>query len=101
VTALRAAGGTGEVVAVIGPGAGPCCYEVGDEVHTALAPLGPEVRAGRNADLPAAARLRLRAAGVARVVTAGCCTICDPERYFSHRRDAGDTGRQAGMTWLT
>ncbi|WP_026912209.1 polyphenol oxidase family protein [Patulibacter minatonensis] len=99
--ALRAAGGRGAVTAVVGPGAGPCCYEVGDEVHAALAPLGPTVRAGRNADLAEAARIRLLAAGTDRVVVAGICTICAPGRFFSHRRDAGDTGRQAGMTWST
>lgn len=95
-----ATGGPGGITAVVGPGAGPCCYEVGDEVHAALAPLGPTVRRGRNADLPEAARLRLRAAGVDEVVVAGVCTICSPERFFSHRRDAGDTGRQAGAAWL-
>ena len=99
--ALRDAGGRGAVTAVVGPGAGPCCYEVGPEVHAALAPLGPEVRRGDHADLPAAARLRLRAAGAERVLVAGHCTICDPAGFFSHRRDAGITGRQAGVTWLT
>ncbi|MEV4422126.1 peptidoglycan editing factor PgeF [Patulibacter sp. NPDC049589] len=99
--ALRAAGGRGPITAVVGPGAGACCYEVGDEVHAALAPLGPTVRAGANADLAEAARLRLLAGGADRVLVAGVCTICSPERFFSHRRDAGDTGRQAGATWLT
>jgi polyphenol oxidase len=101
VRALRDAGGRGAITAVVGPGAGRCCYEVGEEVHAALAPLGPTVRAGRHADLAEAARIRLLAAGAARVVVAGVCTICAPDRFFSHRRDAGDTGRQAGMTWLT
>jgi YfiH family protein len=100
VARLRAVGGTGEITAVVGPGAGPCCYEVGAEVHAALAPLGPAVRRGAHADLPAAAELRLRAAGVAEVLQSGRCTICDPDRWFSHRRDAGRTGRQAGIAWL-
>jgi YfiH family protein len=99
--ALGEAGGSGAVTAVIGPSAGPCCYEVGDEVHAALAPWGEAVRVGDHADLWAAAEARLRAAGVERVLTAGECTICAPERYFSHRRDAGVTGRQAGMVWLS
>jgi YfiH family protein len=101
VHALRDVGGGGAITAVVGPGAGACCYEVGDEVHAALAPLGPTVRRGANADLAEAARLRLRAAGADRVLVAGVCTICSPERFFSHRRDAGNTGRQAGATWLT
>jgi YfiH family protein len=101
LAALRDAGGSGPVTAVVGPGAGACCYEVGEEVHAALAPLGPTVRAGRNADLAEAARLRLRAGGADHVLVAGVCTICAPERFFSFRRDAGRTGRQAGATWLT
>jgi YfiH family protein len=99
--ALRAAGGHGPVTAVVGPGAGSCCYEVGPEVHEALAPLGPSVRVGDHADLPEAARLRLSAAGADRVLVAGVCTICRPGRFFSHRRDDGLTGRQAGAAWLT
>lgn len=101
LAALREAGGSGPVTAIVGPGAGACCYEVGDEVHAALAPLGPTVRVGDHADLPVAAELRLRAAGVGSVHVARHCTICDPERFFSHRRDAGRTGRQAGVAWLT
>lgn len=99
--AVRGSGGGPGITAVVGPGAGACCYEVGEEVHAALAPIGPTVRAGGHADLPEAARLRLRAAGVDRVVVAGLCTICAPERFFSHRRDAGNTGRQGGAAWLT
>lgn len=94
-------GSAAEVTAVIGPSAGPCCYEVGDEVHAALAPWGPGARVGDHADLWAAAAARLRAAGVSRILTAGECTICDPDHYFSYRRDAGTTGRQAGMAWLS
>lgn len=99
--ALGEAGGRGPVAAVVGPGAGACCYEVGEEVHAALAPLGPTVRSGRNADLAEAARLRLLAGGAERVVLSGVCTMCAPLRFFSHRRDGGVTGRQAGATWLT
>ncbi len=96
--------GSGPVTAAIGPSAGPCCYEVGDEVHAALAGTGSSAasapRVGGHADLWAAARARLRAAGVEHVLTAGECTICAPDDYFSYRRDAGTTGRQAGMAWL-
>jgi YfiH family protein len=90
--ALRALGAS-RIAAAIGPGAGPCCYEVGAEVH---APFGTS---GRTIDLKALARERLEAAGVAEVHDCGLCTICDPERFFSHRRDAGVTGRQAGIAW--
>lgn len=86
--------------AAIGPGIGSCCYEVGDEVLEAFAALGEGVSDGRMLDLAEVARRSLRAAGVDRVQSAECCTSCEPRRFFSHRRDAGRTGRQAGVAWL-
>lgn len=96
VQALRELGGAGEMTALIGPGAGPCCYEVGEEVHARL----PGHRVGAsNLDLPALARERLAAAGVTRIERVGGCTICDPA-YFSHRGEGERAGRQAGIAWL-
>ena len=58
------------------------------------------MRAGRNLDLKAIAAARLREAGVREVHDVGLCTICgDPELFFSHRREGGVTGRQAGVAW--
>ncbi len=76
--ALHGAAAVGAVAAAIGPGIGPCCYEV---------------------DLWSEARRQLREAGVAVVESADLCTCCEPELFFSHRRD-GDPGRQAGLVWL-
>lgn len=92
VAALRERG-AGRIAAAIGPGAGPCCYEVGEEVHAAFG------TSGRTVDLKAIARERLEAAGVETVHDCGLCTMHDPERFFSHRRDRGVTGRQAGIAW--
>ena len=116
VRALRELDGDGELAAVIGPGAGPCCYEVGEEVHTAFggahrigAPLArtSPTRAssgrtslGRRIDLKAIARGRLLAAGVSEVRDVAMCTICD-ERFFSHRREGARAGRQGGVAWLS
>ena len=83
--------------AVIGPGIGRCCYEVGDEVLAAFAPLGAGLADGRMLDLKAVARRLLERAGVAAVEDAGLCTCCERDLFFSHRRDDGDTGRQAGI----
>jgi polyphenol oxidase len=87
-------------IAEIGPGIGPCCYEVGDEVLDAFSDLDG-VAKGRMLDLRAVAQLKLRAAGVREVHTWDGCTSCDRELYFSHRRDGPETGRQAGLVWLT
>jgi polyphenol oxidase len=96
VRALREVGGRGAAIAVIGPCAGACCYEVGEEVHAAF---GDAHRHGRSLDLRAIARERLLAAGVAEVRDALGCAICD-ERFFSHRREGLRAGRQAGLAWL-
>lgn len=85
--------------AAIGPGVGPCCYEVGEEVLSAFASLG-DVAAGQMLDLPEVARRLLAAAGVERVEAAGLCASCEAELFFSHRRDRGRTGRQAGIGWI-
>lgn len=90
-------------VAAIGPHAGPCCYEVDAPVLDALRERDvPGLReAAREArpghwwlDLGALAEGQLRAAGVALVgrVTPGC-TVCDTERFESHRRDGPRAGR--------
>ncbi len=96
VAAVRALGGeAGALEAAIGPGAGACCYEVSDEVATAL---GTRRGAAGTVDLKALAAAQLRTAGVGAVHDVGACTMCD-ERFFSHRRDGGRTGRQAGVAW--
>jgi purine-nucleoside/S-methyl-5'-thioadenosine phosphorylase / adenosine deaminase len=94
LAALREVGGTGPVTAVIGPGARACCYEVGDEVHAEFE--GYDARRGRNLDVPAVIRAQL---GDAEVHDSELCTMCHPELFFSHRRDGGVTGRQAGIAW--
>ncbi len=86
--------------AAIGPGIGPCCYEVGDEVLEAFSGLGNGIAVGRMLDLPEVARRQLAAAGVQRVESAGLCTSCEQELFFSHRRDQGRTGRQGGLAWM-
>jgi polyphenol oxidase len=86
--------------AAIGPGIGPCCYEVGEEVLGAFSDLGEGIADGRMLDLPEVARRLLAAAGVRKVQSSGLCTSCESELFFSHRRDGGRTGRQAGLAWL-
>lgn len=97
----------GTVRAGIAPSAGPCCYEVGDEVRElAVAGLGAGVErfflpvGGRwHFDLWGANREQLVAGGVRadRVEVSGVCTICRGERFWSWRRDGEAAGRFAGV----
>jgi hypothetical protein len=100
VRALGELGAGPPLGAAIGPGAGPCCYEVGEEVHARFTSHGPTARHGQNLDMKSIARAQLERAGVESVSDLGICTICSPD-FFSHRRDGGITGRQAGVVWLT
>jgi YfiH family protein len=101
VRAVRELGGEDDLVAIIGPGAGPCCYEVGEEVHAAFGGAhraqGPHTR---NIDLKAIARDKLLAVGVSEIRDIAMCTICD-ERFFSYRREGARAGRQGAAAWLS
>lgn len=92
----------GRLAAAIGPGIGPCCYEVGEDVAAPFRQRfgGDVVRDGR-LDLWTSAERALRAAGVQRVDRFDRCTFCEPESFFSHRRDAGRTGRQGVIAYVT
>jgi YfiH family protein len=95
----EAAGAVEAEAAAIGPGIGPCCYEVGDEVLGAFEDLEGVAR-GRMLDLTAVAMALLERAGVAEIDSSGLCTSCNPELFYSHRRDGERTGRQAGLAWM-
>ena len=85
--------------AALGPGIGPCCYEVGEEVLSAFEGLDG-VAEGRMLDLRAVALRKLEDAGVGRIESVELCTSCREDLFFSHRRDRGITGRQAGLAWI-
>ena len=89
--------------AAIGPGVGPCCYPTGAEVRERFAALfGEEVVHAPAVDLAAAGRRALLNAGVpaSAITVVAACTSCEPERFFSHRRDGAASGRQAGLVWI-
>jgi YfiH family protein len=96
IAALADVGARGPVTALIGPGARGCCYEVGEEVHARFAAYAAR-RGARSLDLPAIAKAQLE--GAAEVHDVGLCTMCSLDLFFSHRRDGGVTGRQAGVVW--
>jgi copper oxidase (laccase) domain-containing protein len=96
---VEAIGGAG-LAAAVGPGIGPCCYEVGDEIaDTYRARFGDDVLRGRNLDLWTAAERLLLDAGVDSVERVDICTACSAD-FFSHRRDGGVTGRQGVIGYV-
>jgi polyphenol oxidase len=99
------------VIAWLGPCIGPDAFEVGEEVKAAFADrestdsdfFRPHGEGKFLADLPALARRRLRSLGVAAVYgndgSREWCTVSNPSRFFSHRRDRV-SGRFAAAVWL-
>lgn len=86
------------IAAAVGPGIGPCCYDVRDDVARPVqATLGSGLVERGRLDLPGAVARALEAAGCVRIDRLDECTACSPERYFSHRRDDGVTGRQGAI----
>jgi len=100
-----------KTIAWLGPCIGPEAFEVGPEVLVAFSGNDPQAAqlfrplAGGKflADLPGLARRRLAALGVTQVHgndgSAAWCTVANPSRFFSHRRDRV-SGRLAASVWL-
>jgi YfiH family protein len=111
VEAMRDAFGTrpANLRVVVGPSAGPCCYNVwphvADVVRGAFSD-DPDVLVERDGetfcDLWAANVATLVRSGVPRkqIEVSGLCTICHADRFFSHRADKGQTGRIAALIGL-
>ena len=92
------------ITAVVGPGACGACYEVPEALaaQVELAVPGSRSRSATGTpsiDLTAGAVGQLRSAGVGIVRTQGGCTLEQPERWFSYRRD-GVTGRHGALALL-
>jgi hypothetical protein len=99
--AVAALGGS-TLAAAIGPGIGPCCYQVGEEVAGPFRRrYGEEIVHDGRLDLPAAAERALHASGVADVRRTDLCTSCNRDLFFSHRREGGRTGRQGMVAFVS
>jgi YfiH family protein len=91
----------GKVAAAVGPAIGPCCYEVGEEVAEPYRQrFGAKIMFGPKLDLPSAAEQALHEAGVDRVERFDLCTACNPELFFSHRRDGKPRGVQGVLAQI-
>jgi YfiH family protein len=93
-----------DLLAVIGPSIGPCCFEVSRELaerfRDELGPVTGNPRDhGSRADLWRANELVLRSAGLERrrIEVVARCTSCEEGVFFSHRRDQGRTGRHVAF----
>ncbi len=89
--------------AFIGPSAGPCCYEVGEEVASQFHPDVVHARKGTVfLDLKKENARQLTANGVPerQIETSPHCTICGGQLFHSYRRDRERSGRMMGVIGL-
>jgi YfiH family protein len=99
----------GSICAWLGPAIGPLAFEVGGDVFSAFTEASPkDAHAFKPiedapqkyfADIYELARLRLQRAGVTEIFGGQYCTVSEPERFFSYRRD-GKTGRMGAFIWI-
>ena len=95
VASGAAALGGQSLVAAVGPAIGPCCYEVGPDLADRFAArFGGDVVNGRHLDLWTSAERALREVGCADVDRVDVCTRCNPDLFYSHRRDGKPRGSQ-------
>ena len=105
IAAMRVPGQ--QILAYFGPAIGAQAFEVGDEVRSAFVAVDinaasafkPSTQGKWLADIYLLARLRLVGQGIEKIYGGSFCTVSEPERFFSYRRD-GQTGRMASMIWL-
>lgn len=102
----------GDIRAGIGPSIGPCCFEVGEEVAQIFGDLYPGVpglvlpasgQGKARVDLWVVNRRELLEAGLTpeHIETAGLCSMCSPDSFFSYRRQGQAAGRfGAGIVLL-
>jgi YfiH family protein len=99
-----------DILAVIGPAIGPCCYEVDAPVLAAFSAMPDAGLFSRPCpqkdrwmvDLALANRLQIREAGVPseNIFSVALCTACHQDLFFSHRAASGRAGRQISLIML-
>jgi len=102
-TWIAAGARTEDLHVALGPSIGPCCYRVGDDVaaHFPAGAVKTAAGGGVRLDLQAANRLQAESAGVPadQIEASPPCTGCSREDFFSHRIEAGRTGRMWALAW--
>jgi len=92
-----------DLVAAVGPCIGPCCFEVGPDVAARIAAVSaPDVVVDLpgprpHVNLRAAVHAQLAGLGVVHRDDVGGCTVCEPDRWYSFRRDGLHSGRMLAV----
>ena len=100
-----------EIIAVMGPSIGKCCYEVDDIIMEQFSAgfidtstfIFPKERGKYWIDLWEANRIVLNEAGIQNknIIISGLCTGCNLDLFYSYRKEKGNTGRMGAVIQLT
>lgn len=97
-----------DLLAWLGPAIGPDHFELNEDIRADFLNVNPDYHNAFHltadgkwfADLYELARINLHFCGVKQVFGGGLCTYCDPEKFYSYRRDKGITGRMSSLICL-
>ena len=103
-TALLMGNSTEDIIAVIGPAIGLCCYEVSEEVKEKLLNTvedTTELYQNRNIDLKAINARQLQEIGIEKIDICPYCTSCNNDLFYSYRKENGTTQRHYAVLELS
>lgn len=94
-----------DIIALIGPSIGKCCFEVKDDVkEKILASIDEtahsQVCTNNNIDLKLVNKAQLLAIGIKKIDLSEDCTSCKTELFFSYRKENGHTARHSAVIML-
>lgn len=93
-----------DIISLIGPAIGKCCFEVGQDVLEKLKKStnsdSKETFSDFNADLKLINKLQLLDTGVKKIDVSEYCTSCQSELFFSYRKEEGKTARHSAVIML-
>ena len=102
-TVLKMGGNPEDIIAVIGPAIGLCCYEVSDDVKSKLLMTVKDtdkLSVKNHVDLKAINARQLQEIGVKNIDVCPYCTSCDNDLFFSYRKENGTPERHYAIMRL-
>lgn len=90
-----------DIIALIGPSIGKCCFEVKEDVREKLLESVDnkhfEAFSNNNVDLKLVNKLQLLSIGLKKIELSEYCTSCQNELFFSYRKEKGKTARHSAV----
>lgn len=93
-----------DIIALIGPAIGKCCFEAGanvlEELKKTLKEPSSELISNSHADLKLINKFQLLDTGVKKIDVCEYCTSCQNELFFSYRKENGNTARHSALIMI-